>query len=84
MYQNRLYLHNPEEPHTQAYRARAIAIDLAGIRRQGVEPVPDFFAIAERYVSGELGFEQFVAAIEGLRRRQTARPFPPPPERTPG
>jgi predicted DsbA family dithiol-disulfide isomerase len=61
-------------------RARAIAIDVATLRRQGVEPVPDFFEIAERYVSGALSGEQFVAAIEGLRHRQTPGPFRSPPE----
>jgi len=39
---------------------------------QGAEPVPQFFRIAERYVSGELSMDQFTAAIDGLRSRQAA------------
>ena len=54
---------------SQSDRARAIAIDVANIRMQGAEPVPEFFRIAEQYVSGELSIEQFMAAIDGLRGR---------------
>jgi hypothetical protein len=76
MYLNQIHLHYPEvSPHTlesPSDRARAIATDVARIRMQGAEPVPDFFRIAERYVSGELSIEQFTAAIDGLRRNHTA------------
>jgi hypothetical protein len=76
MYLNPIHLHYPEaSPHTlesQSDRARAIAIDVASIRMQGAEPVPEFFRIAERYVSGELSIEQFTAAIDGLRRHRAA------------
>jgi hypothetical protein len=78
MYQNQRHLHYPEAPHaleSQSDRARAIAIDVAGIRMQGAEPVPEFFKIAERYVSGELSIEQFTAAIDGLRCRHAAAPL---------
>ncbi len=51
------------------YRARAIAIDIATLRMQGVEPVPDYFGIAERYVSGALSVQQFIASIDDLRHR---------------
>jgi hypothetical protein len=54
---------------SQSDRVRAIAIDVANIRIQGAESVPEFFRIAERYVSGELSIEQFMAAIDGLRHR---------------
>jgi hypothetical protein len=92
MYRNQLHfqnseaLHAPDQDHQRgatesgACRAGAIAVDLAVLRMQGVEPVPDFFGIAERYVSGELSDEQFRAAIEGLRHRQSPIPFPSPPE----
>jgi hypothetical protein len=49
-------------------RAQAIAADLAILRRQGVEPVAEFFGLSERYVSGELTIEQFEAAVECMRR----------------
>ena len=75
MYLNQKHLHYLDAPRTlesQSDRARAIAIDVATIRMQGAEPVPQFFRIAERYVSGELSIEQFRAAIDGLRRRHAA------------
>ena len=75
MYLNQKHLHYPEAPRaleSQSDRARAIAIDVASIRMQGAEPVPQFFRIAERYVSGELSIEQFTAAIDGLRRHSAA------------
>jgi len=75
MYQNQIHLHYPETPRpleSQSDRARAIAIDVASIRMQGAEPVPQFFRIAERYVAGELSIEQFTAAIDGLRRNHAA------------
>jgi hypothetical protein len=75
MYLNQIHLHYPEAPHaleSQSDRARAIAIDVASIRMQGAEPVPQFFRIAERYVSGELSMEQFSAAIDDLRLRHAA------------
>jgi hypothetical protein len=80
MYPDQIHVHYPEASHdsdvnrelhvteSQSDRARAIAIDVACIRTQGAEPVPEFFPIAERYVSGELSVEQFTAAIDGLRR----------------
>lgn len=80
MYRNQLQHWNPEtSPESRVYRARAIANDVAGLRLQGVEPVPDFFGIAERYVAGELSADQFRAAIDDLRH-QKATLFPPPPE----
>jgi len=76
MYLNHIYHHYPEaSPHTlesRSDRARAIAADVASIRMQGAEPVPEFFRIAERYVAGELTIEQFTAAIDSLRRRRAA------------
>jgi hypothetical protein len=75
MYLNQIHLHFPEAPPTlesRSDRAHAIALDVASIRMQGAEPVPQFFRIAERYVSGELSIEQFTAAIDGLRSRQAA------------
>jgi hypothetical protein len=80
MYQNQSHLHYPDAPDTlesQSDRARAIAIDVASIRMQGAEPVPEFFRIAERYVSGELSMEQFTAVIDGLGRRHAAAPREP-------
>lgn len=72
--------HQRRATESRALRARAIATDVAALRKQGVEPVPAFFGIAERYVSGELSFEQFRASIEGLRHRKTPIPFPSPPK----
>jgi hypothetical protein len=92
MYRNQLHLQNPEASFTAdrdhqrgamesgTCRARAIAIDVATLRRQGVEPIPAFFGIAERYVSGALSVGQFVAAIEGLRHRPAPGPFRSPPQ----
>ena len=80
MYQNQIHLHYPEAPHameSRADRAVAIAIDVATLRRQGLEPVPEFFRIAERYVSGELSIEQFTAAIDGLRHHHAPAPREP-------
>jgi hypothetical protein len=89
---NQLHLQNPEAPYTadqdhqraalrsRPRRARAIAIDVAALRRQGVEPVPAFFGIAERYVSGAFSSEQFIAAIKGLRHRPAPVPFRSPPQ----
>lgn len=71
MYRNEFHLES------QSDRAQAIAFDVASIRRQGAEPVPEFFRIAERYVSGELSIEQFTAAIDGLRRHRAAAPLEP-------
>jgi len=87
MYLNQI--HNPDASHnsdvnleprvteSQSDRARAIVIEVASIRAQGVEPVPEFFTIAERYVSGELSIGQFTAAIDGLRRRHAPAPLEP-------
>ena len=75
MYLNQKHHYYPETPRTlesQSDRARAIATDVASIRMQGAEPVPEFFRIADRYVSGELSIEQFTAAIDGLRLRRVA------------
>jgi hypothetical protein len=70
MYLNQNYPEaSPYVLESQSDRARAIATDVASIRMQGAEPVPQFFRIAERYVSGEISMEQFTAAIDGLRRR---------------
>jgi hypothetical protein len=77
MYQNQSHLHYPEASlalESQSDRARAIAIDVASIRMQGAEPVPEFFRIAKRYVSGELSIEQFTAAVDGLRCRRPSAP----------
>lgn len=62
MYRNQI--HHNVVCNSPADRAKAIATDVASIRMQGAEPVPEFFGIAERYVSGELSLEQFKAAIK--------------------
>jgi len=53
-----------------AERALDIAVTVAALRMQGVEPVPEFFGIADRYVSGDFSLDQFTAAVEGLRGRR--------------
>jgi predicted DsbA family dithiol-disulfide isomerase len=92
MYRNQLQLQNPEASYTadqdhqraalrsRTRRAQAIAIDVAALRRQGVEPVPAFFGIAEQYVSGALSSEQFIAAIEGLWHRPAPVPIRSSPQ----
>jgi hypothetical protein len=37
---------------------------------QGVEPISEFFGIADRYVAGDFSLDQFTAAVEGLRSRR--------------
>ena len=81
MFRNQPHLSNPEASYTAdqdhqrgvmesgEYRARAIATDVTTLRIQGVEPVPDYFGIAEQYVCGALSVEQFRASIDGLRHR---------------
>jgi len=43
---------------------------VAALRMQGVEPISEFFGIADRYVSGDFSLDQFTAAVEGLRNRR--------------
>lgn len=51
---------------TRTERSLALNADLAMIRMQGLEPVPEFFSIAERYVAGELTLDQFLEAVDRL------------------
>ena len=53
----------------RAERARQVSAEVTSARLEGLEPVPDFFLLAERYVSGALTLEQFSAAV------QTPSPF---------
>jgi Antitoxin VbhA len=53
-------------PATRAERSLALESDVAMIRMQGLEPVPKFFSIAERYVAGELTLDQFSAEVDRL------------------
>jgi hypothetical protein len=79
-HQNQIYGNQPESLsdsghehqalESQANRAKAIAAEIASLRRQGVEPVPEFSPLAERYVLGELSLDQLTEAIKGLRRRR--------------
>jgi len=53
----------------RAERASQVRAEVTSARLEGLEPVPEFFLLAERYVSGALTLEQFSAAI------QTPSPF---------
>ena len=53
-----------------AERALDIAFTVAALRRQGVEPIAEFFGIADLYVAGDFNLDQFIAAVEGLRSRR--------------
>jgi hypothetical protein len=48
----------------RAERARQVNAEVTSARLEGLEPVPDFFLLAERYVSGALTLEQFSAAVQ--------------------
>jgi hypothetical protein len=56
---------------TRAERSLALERDVAMIRMQGLEPVPEFFSIAERYVAGELTLDQFSAEVDRLSSPET-------------
>lgn len=56
-------------PVTRVERSLALQADIAMIRMQGLEPVPEFFNIAERYIAGELTLDQFAAAVDQLFRQ---------------
>jgi Antitoxin VbhA len=47
-----------------AERARQVRAEVNSARLEGLEPVPEFFLLAERYVSGALTLEQFSAAVQ--------------------
>lgn len=47
-------------------RAREVQMEVASARRQGLEPIPEFFGIAERYIAGEFTLDQFSAAVHQL------------------
>jgi hypothetical protein len=55
---------------SRAERALDIAVTVAALRMQGVEPISEFFGIADRYVAGDFSLDQFTAAVEGLRSRR--------------
>jgi len=48
----------------RAERARQVSAEVTSARFEGLEPVPEFFLLAERYVSGALTLEQFSAAVQ--------------------
>jgi tRNA(Ser,Leu) C12 N-acetylase TAN1 len=62
-------------PATRAERSRALESDVAMIRMQGLEPVPEFFSIAERYVAGELTLDQFSAEVDRLGEKRQKSGF---------
>jgi hypothetical protein len=73
MYQNQIHELSSEASNSgqsRAERALDIAVTVAALRMQGVEPIPEFFGIADHYVSGNFSLEQFTAAVEGLRSRR--------------
>jgi hypothetical protein len=47
-------------------RARQIQVEVANARLHGLEPISEYFEIADRYVAGELTLEQFSAAVQKL------------------
>jgi hypothetical protein len=52
---------------TSAERTREVQMEVASARMQGLEPIPEFFRIAARYVAGEFTLDQFSAAVQRLR-----------------
>jgi len=73
MYQNQILQFTSEtlnSGQSRAERALDIAVTVAALRMQGVEPIAEFFDIADRYVSGDFSLDQFTAAVEGLRSRR--------------
>ena len=67
---DRFFFHQKPAPYladqTCADRAREVQLEVASARMQGLEPIPEFFAIAARYVAGEFTLDQFSAAIRRL------------------
>jgi hypothetical protein len=51
---------------TYAERTRAVQLEVRSARMQGLEPIPEFFRIAARYVAGEFTLDQFSAAVHRL------------------
>lgn len=51
-------------------RARDVANALASGRLEGLEPSPEALAIFQRYVDGELTFEEMGAAIQAHADRE--------------
>jgi hypothetical protein len=51
---------------TCADRAREVQMEVANARMQGLEPIPEFFRIAEQYVAGEFTLDQFSAEVHRL------------------
>jgi len=47
-------------------RTRDVQMEVASARMQGLEPIPEFFRIAARYVAGELTLDEFSAAVHSL------------------
>ncbi len=60
------YLNAPASALEQmcAERARQVRAEVISARLEGLEPVPEFFVLAERYVSGTLTLEQFSIAVQ--------------------
>jgi antitoxin VbhA-like protein len=67
---DKFFFHQKPAPYltdqTRADRAREIRLEVASARMQGLEPIPEFFAIAQRYVAGEFNLDEFSAAIRRL------------------
>jgi len=73
MYRNQILQFTSEtlnSGQSRAERALDIAVTVAALRKQGVEPIAEFFGIADRYVAGDFSLDQFTAAVEGLRGRR--------------
>ena len=52
---------------TSAERTQEVQMEVASARMQGLEPIPEFFRIAARYVAGEFTLDQFSAEVHRLR-----------------
>ena len=50
----------------QEERRRALNHAVAAVRLEGLEPVPEFFTIAERYVAGEMTLAEMTSAVRQL------------------
>lgn len=68
-------------------RVRCVEDLVANMRLIGLEPLPEYFVLANRYVADELTPDQFAAAVDGLCRNRCNVNLeagqPPPLQRVP-
>jgi len=66
----RQYYLSEEDHGAQAARARTVDRFVSEMRLRGLEPVPDFFPLAQRFIDGTICTEEFSAALARLDARR--------------